>query len=105
MGHAFSALLARDAAERFLLRIEDIDGGRCRPEFVAAIYEDLRWLGVMWDEEPLIQSARAADHAAALERLRDMGLVYRCICTRADIAAAAGAPQGEQPPALSWSLP
>ena len=98
LGHAFSAVLAREAAHRFLLRIEDIDGGRCRPEFVEAIYDDLNWLGVGWDGEPVIQSDRAAAHDAALGRLQDMGLVYRCTCTRADIAAAAGAPQGEQPP-------
>lgn len=98
LGHAFSAVLARSAASRFLLRIEDIDGGRCRPEFVEAIYDDLNWLGIGWDAPPVIQSAHAPEHAAALERLRDMSLVYRCICTRADIAAAAGAPQGEQPP-------
>lgn len=98
LGHAYSAVLARDAARQFLLRFEDIDGGRCRPEFVAAIEDDLRWLGIAWDGAPVIQSQRAAAHAAALARLRDIGLVYRCTCTRADIAAAAGAPQGEQPP-------
>jgi glutamyl-Q tRNA(Asp) synthetase len=98
LGHAYSAVLVRDAASHFLLRFEDIDGGRCRPEFVAAIEDDLRWLGVAWDEPPVIQSQRAAAHEAALDRLRDMRLVYRCTCTRADIAAAAGAPQGDQPP-------
>ncbi|CAM3121812.1 tRNA glutamyl-Q(34) synthetase GluQRS [Sphingomonas antarctica] len=98
LGHAYSAVLARGAASRFLLRIEDIDGGRCRPEFVTAIFDDLHWLGVDWDGPPVIQSEQAAAHDAALAKLRDMGLVYRCICTRADIAAAAGAPQGEQPP-------
>jgi glutamyl-Q tRNA(Asp) synthetase len=98
LGHAYSAALARDAASHFLLRFEDIDGGRCRPEFVAAIEDDLRWLGVDWDGAPVIQSSRAAEHEAALDRLREMNLVYRCTCTRADIAAAAGAPQGEQPP-------
>lgn len=98
LGHAYSAVLARGAASHFLLRFEDIDGGRCRPEFVAAIEDDLRWLGIALDSAPVIQSARAAEHEAALGRLRDMDLVYRCTCTRADIAAAAGAPQGEQPP-------
>ena len=98
LGHAYSAVLARGAASEFLLRFEDIDGGRCRPEFVAAIEDDLKWLGVGWDAEPVIQSSRAADHEAALAQLQAMDLVYRCTCTRADMAAAAGAPQGEQPP-------
>lgn len=98
LGHAYSAVLARDAASRFLLRFEDIDGGRCRPEFVGAIEDDLRWLGIEWDAAPVVQSQRVAAHQAALERLRDRGLVYRCTCTRADVAAAAGAPQGAQPP-------
>jgi glutamyl-Q tRNA(Asp) synthetase len=98
LGHAYSALLARNAASRFLLRFEDIDGGRCRPEFVTAIEDDLRWLGIAWDAPPVIQSTRAAAHADALAQLQAKKLVYRCTCTRADIAAAAGAPQGEQPP-------
>lgn len=99
LGHAWSALLAHDRARaengRFLLRIEDIDRTRCRPEFVEGIYEDLRWLGLDWDGEVMIQSARMTAYADALTKLEAMGLLYRCTCTRADIAAAASAPQGE----------
>lgn len=99
LGHAWSALLAHDrAAEaggRFLLRIEDIDQSRCRCEFVAGIFEDLRWLGLSWDDEPMVQSQRMPAYAAALAMLDETGLLYRCTCTRADIAAAASAPQGE----------
>lgn len=97
LGHAFSAITAHDAARagegRFLLRIEDIDAGRCRPAFEAGIVGDLAWLGLRWDAPPLRQSARMPAYAAALERLRAMGLLYPCACTRADIAAAMGAPQ------------
>ena len=98
LGHAYSAALgharARDAGGRFLLRIEDLDQTRSRPEFVAGIEEDLQWLGLDWDEEPIVQSKRTAAYAAALERLRQRGLVYACFCTRADIAAALSAPHG-----------
>ncbi len=98
LGHAYSAVLghsaARQAGGRFLLRIEDLDPTRSRPEFVAAIEQDLRWLGLAWDGEPLVQSTRSAAYADALERLRADGLVYPCFCTRADIAAALSAPHG-----------
>jgi glutamyl-Q tRNA(Asp) synthetase len=98
MGHAWSAILAHDFARerggRFLLRIEDIDGTRSRAEHVAAIVEDLRWLGLSWDGEVVFQSARLERYAAALERLREMGLLYRCFCTRAEIAEAMSAPHG-----------
>ncbi|MFN7177328.1 MAG: tRNA glutamyl-Q(34) synthetase GluQRS [Thermaurantiacus sp.] len=98
LGHAFSAILAHDRARsvggRFLLRIEDIDTGRCRPMFVEAILEDLQWLGLAWDASPLIQSTRHPSHGAALARLEALGLTYPCFCTRADIAAAATAPHG-----------
>jgi len=94
LGHAYSAVLGRDRGEQFRLRIEDLDQTRCRPEYVAGIYEDLRWLGVDWDGEVLIQSQRAAEYEAALDRLRERGLVYPCFCTRADIAAALEAPHG-----------
>jgi glutamyl-Q tRNA(Asp) synthetase len=98
LGHARSALLAWQAAQdsggRFLLRIEDIDVGRCREEFVAAIFEDLAWLGLRWEEPVRRQSQHLADYRAALERLRQRGLIYPCFCTRADIAAAASAPHG-----------
>ncbi len=98
LGHAYSAVLAEAAAKqgggRFLLRIEDLDQGRSRPEFVAAIEEDLRWLGLRWDGEPVMQSKRSAAYAEALERLQRAGLVYPCFCTRSDIAAALSAPHG-----------
>jgi glutamyl-Q tRNA(Asp) synthetase len=98
LGHAYSALLnhrrAREGGGRMLLRIEDIDTARCRPEFTKGMIDDLRWLGFDWDAYEL-QSAHAARHAAALERLRAMGLVYPCTCTRAEIAASASAPHGD----------
>ena len=95
LGHAFSAAIARAEGERFLLRIEDLDAGRCRPEFVDGIFEDLDWLGLTPDASPLVQSGRTAAYAAALDRLRLAGLIYACFCTRADIAAALSAPHGE----------
>ena len=102
LGHAVSAIRAHDFARtrggRFVLRIEDIDGTRSRPEHVAGILEDLRWLGLDWNELA-VQSERLAHYAGALERLKAMGLVYPCVCTRAEIAASASAPQGELPPA------
>ena len=98
LGHAFSAILshdrARDAGGRFLLRIEDIDGTRSRPEFIAGIEEDLAWLGLAWDGPVVRQSHRLRDYDAALARLSAMGLTYPCFCTRADIAASASAPHG-----------
>ena len=100
LGHAFSALLAHDfARERegtFLLRIEDIDPGRSRPEHIDGILEDLLWLGLEWDGEILYQSERRDLYAAALERLKQAGLVYPCFCTRADIAASTTAPHGPE---------
>ena len=71
---------------------------RCRPGFEAAIFEDLAWLGIDWDGPVLRQSERLSLYAEALERLRAMGVVYPCFCTRADIAAAGGAPQGPEGP-------
>jgi glutamyl-Q tRNA(Asp) synthetase len=98
LGHAYSALVAHDfARERggtFLLRIEDIDPGRVRPEFVDGIFEDLLWLGLEWDGELIYQSERLPLYAGALERLKARGLLYPCFCTRADIAASAAAPHG-----------
>ncbi|WP_457354972.1 glutamyl-Q tRNA(Asp) synthetase [Sphingomonas sp. UYP23] len=100
LGHAFSAILAHDRARaadgRFLLRIEDIDGTRSRAEHVAAIEADLRWLGLGWDGPILFQSTRLDVYAAALERLRGMGLLYPCFCTRAEIAASLSAPHGPE---------
>jgi glutamyl-Q tRNA(Asp) synthetase len=92
LGHAFAAVvahdLARDTGGEFLLRIEDIDGGRSRPEFVEAILADLRWLGLAWDGPVVMQSARLEQYGAAAERLKAMGLLYPCQCTRAQIAGA-----------------
>jgi glutamyl-Q tRNA(Asp) synthetase len=106
LGHAYSALRAHDfARERdgtFLLRIEDIDPGRVRAEYVDGIIEDLLWLGLEWDGEMPYQSERLAIYAEALERLRTDGLLYPCFCTRAEIAAeiaaSAAAPQGPDGP-------
>lgn len=105
-GHALSALTgwqaALDAGGRFLLRIEDIDRGRCRPEFETAIYEDLAWLGLEWEEPVRRQSEHFPEYRAALDRLESQGLIYPCFCTRteieAEIAAAGGAPQGPDGP-------
>jgi glutamyl-Q tRNA(Asp) synthetase len=99
LGHAFSALTAFDAARavggRFLLRIEDIDLARCRPEFETAIAEDLAWLGLTWETPLRRQSEHMGDYAAALQSLIDRGLVYRCFRTRREIAEAiASAPHG-----------
>ncbi len=95
-GHARAALAAWTRARadggRFLLRFEDIDAGRCRPEFYAACVEDLAWLGLGWDREARRQSDHLAEYQAALERLAAEGLTYPCFCTRSDIAAAASAP-------------
>jgi glutamyl-Q tRNA(Asp) synthetase len=99
LGHAYSAVVghsrARQGGGTFLLRIEDLDPTRSRPEFVAGIEEDLRWLGVEWDDPPLLQSQRTQAYAGALERLKERGLVYPCFCTRADIAASLTAPHGD----------
>ena len=100
LGHAFSALrshdLARAAGGRFLLRIEDIDRGRSREAFVRDIEEDLRWIGLDWDEVPVHQSTRLDAYSASLGALGAAGLLYPCFCTRADIAAAASAPHGRE---------
>lgn len=98
LGHAYSAVLGHQRAKseggRFLLRIEDLDQTRSRPEFVEGIAEDLRWLGIDWAEPPLVQSSRADAYESALEQMREQGLVYACFCTRSDIAAALAAPHG-----------
>jgi len=98
IGHAYSALIAwrRARAEggRFLLRLEDIDRNRCRPEFVVAILEDLAWLGLDWDGEVRVQSAHLPEYRAVLDALARRGLIYPCFCARADIERAAGAPHG-----------
>jgi glutamyl-Q tRNA(Asp) synthetase len=93
LGHAFSALLnfslARACGGRFLLRIEDIDRGRARAQFETAIYEDLSWLGLEWEQPVRRQSEHFTDYADALERLDAMGLLYACDCKRSDIARVA----------------
>jgi glutamyl-Q tRNA(Asp) synthetase len=90
LGHAYSALLNFDLAQssggRFLLRIEDIDAARCRPEFEAAIYEDLAWLGISWEVPVRRQSEHFGDYARAVGRLWDQGLLYPSFESRADIA-------------------
>jgi glutamyl-Q tRNA(Asp) synthetase len=100
LGHAHSALTgwhrARADSGRFLLRIEDIDLVRCRPEFEAAILEDLAWLGHDWDGPVRRQSEHLPDYQAALDRLRGLGLLYPCFCSRKDIAAATTAPHGPE---------
>ena len=102
LGHAWSAWQAwrhaRDQGGRFLLRIEDIDTGRCRPEYEAAIVEDLAWLGLEWERPALRQSEHFDRYRAALAAILEQGFAYPCFCTRADIRreieAAAGAPHG-----------
>lgn len=105
LGHAYSAILAHDMARaatgRFLLRIEDIDTTRARPEWEARIFDDLRWLGLDWDEGPDVggphgpyrQSERAEIHAEHLDRLE----VYPCTCSRREISEASVAPHGQEP--------
>ena len=99
LGHAFSAVLghraARESGGKFLVRIEDLDQGRSRPEFVDGIFEDLKWLGLDWDQPTLTQSDRTAEYQSALDELRSRGLVYACFCTRADIAQSLTAPHGD----------
>ena len=93
LGHAYAAWVAADRGDRFLLRIEDIDTPRCKPEWEAAIYADLTWLGLRWETPVMRQSARQPAYAAALAQLAAMGLTYACTCTRADIRTALSAPQ------------
>jgi glutamyl-Q tRNA(Asp) synthetase len=98
LGHAFAALTAAARADRFLLRIEDIDQTRCRPQYETAIYDDLSWLGLTWETPVLKQSTRSAAYQQALDLLSEKGLTYHCTCTRADIRAALSAPQGPEGP-------
>jgi glutamyl-Q tRNA(Asp) synthetase len=89
VGNAYSALQCQQWAEqhhaRLLLRIEDIDTTRCRPEYTDAILEDLTWLGLTWEQSVRIQSEHGKDYTEALDQLRDMGVIYPCFCTRSDI--------------------
>jgi glutamyl-tRNA synthetase len=106
LGNAMTALLCwlhtRSANGRFVLRIEDIDGPRSRPEFTGQILEDLRWLGLDWDEGPdtggpygpYVQSERLACYTEALDKLQRSGRLYPCYCSRAELAAVASAPHG-----------
>lgn len=93
LGHAYSALFTAHWAERlggkFLLRIEDTDITRSKPEFTGAIFDDLRWLGLDWPEPVWRQSDRFAVYASFAGELRDMGLLFPCFCSRSEIAAAA----------------
>lgn len=106
LGHAYSALLGFEAAAqaggRFILRIEDIDQGRCRDEFVQGIYDDLEWLGLEWEAPVRVQSHHMADYQKALDALYSRGLIYPCFCTRAEIKAeierAPSAPHGPDGP-------
>jgi len=95
LGHAYAALFADRAARALggtmLLRIEDIDRARCKPEFDAALRQDLAWLGLSWPEPALRQSERFPAYAGAAARLRDRGLLYPCFCSRSAVAAAASA--------------
>ncbi|MBK5923554.1 tRNA glutamyl-Q(34) synthetase GluQRS [Rhodovulum sulfidophilum] len=99
LGHAFAALTAfeRAGGGEMLLRIEDIDSARSRPEWEARIYDDLAWLGLDWPRPVLRQSDRLAAYRDALDRLGAMGLTYPCRCRRADIRAALSAPQAGAP--------
>ena len=99
LGHAYAAMQAHDLARQlggaFLLRIEDIDGVRSRPELVEAILADVRWLGLDWDGDVLFQSSRLAAYDTALAELKARGLVYPCFCTRSQIAAGGAQPGPE----------
>ena len=102
LGHAYAARFAwrhaRAAGGQFLLRLEDIDPGRCRPAYAASVLEDLAWLGLDWDGPVRVQSRHLPEYRAALDQLAARGLLYPCFCTRAEIArevaASAGAPHG-----------
>jgi glutamyl-Q tRNA(Asp) synthetase len=106
LGHAYAAVFAADAARlqagRFLVRVDDLDGTRVRPEYEAALFEDLAWLGLSWETPVRKQSAHFAEYQAALARLQDLGLLYPCFCTRREIqeeiARSGAAPQGPDGP-------
>lgn len=100
LGHAYSALKSAHLGQHFILRIEDIDQGRCRPEFIDAIYQDLAWLGLSWQEPVRIQSQHMNEYSQALQKLNDQDLLYPCFCTRKDIQTeinqASHAPHGPE---------
>lgn len=97
LGHGLAAMIAHDLGDEMLLRIEDIDQSRARPEWEAAIHADLAWLGITYPTPVMRQSERHAAYDAALDRLWDAGLLFPCTCSRADIKAAASAPQEGAP--------
>jgi glutamyl-Q tRNA(Asp) synthetase len=98
LGHAYSAWLgwqrARISGGSFLLRIEDIDSTRCKPEYMDTILEDLRWLGLDWDGDIRVQSDYLSEYRAALQKLAARGVLYPCFCSRSEIARALAAPHG-----------
>ncbi len=98
-GHAVTFWRAqercREREGKLVLRIEDLDRARCRPELEAALVEDLAWFGLSWDEGPYRQSERQAHYLAAWKKLREARLIYRCGCSRRDLQQAAAAPQAE----------
>ena len=104
LGHAFAALFAAQQSDggRFLIRLEDIDATRARPEYEEAIFEDLAWLGLSWEKPVRRQSDHFEDYRAALSQLEAKGLLYPCFCTRREIqdeiARAGNAPQGPDGP-------
>ena len=116
LGHAHSALAgwrrAKAAGGRFLLRLEDIDAGRCRPDFAEALLEDLAWLGLDWEAPVRVQSRHIAEYGQVLDDLSARGLLFPCFCTRADIAreiagsvAAPHGPEGPPYPGTCRRLP
>lgn len=104
LGHAYAAVFAQEQAAggRFLVRLEDIDGTRARPEYEEAIFEDLAWLGLEWEQPVRRQSDHFEDYRVALGKLEDLGVLYPCFCTRREIqeeiARAGNAPQGPDGP-------
>ncbi|MEO7933668.1 MAG: tRNA glutamyl-Q(34) synthetase GluQRS [Chthoniobacterales bacterium] len=99
LGHARTFLVAQQRAREqkgeLLLRVEDLDQTRCKPEYVAAMLEDLRWCGLQWDGAPIYQSRR--DYSGAWKALLEAGAIYPCFCSRKDVLTAAGAPHEEEP--------
>lgn len=98
IGHAASALFAAEQGQKFILRIEDIDATRCKPEFIQSIYDDLEWLGLSWEKPVRVQSHHFADYQKTLHKLDEMGLIYPCFCTRKDILSSVSAPHGPEGP-------
>lgn len=99
LGHAITFWRAQERCRKhggeMVLRIEDLDRERCRPEFCNALVEDLRWFGLQWNEGPYLQSERRELHRAVFEKLRAAGLVYACTCSRRDVLNALAAPHNE----------